>query len=128
MTDIRCPDCGFVATGRNDEEALLDFTQNPRHVCDPMIAGADPMIAELQVRLMDLAESAKTKVPTVPNSCRYNCTAEGWVPFVKGGINYVRPCPLHRSGYVHPDERPPAEDPKELLREQKKRESSEWVG
>lgn len=127
MTSIKCPDCDFVATGRDEDEAVLDFTQNPHHTCDPSIAGDDPQIAELQVRIMDLAESAKSKNPTVPNHCIYNCTAEGWVLFEKGGINYVRPCPLHKSGYVHPDDRPPPQDPNEVIRDQKKRESEEWM-
>lgn len=126
MISISCPDCGFVASGRTEDEAILDFAQNPAHTCDPSI-GNDPDIAALQTKLMDLAESARSKNPTVPNHCAYNCTAEGWVLFVKGDINYVRPCPIHKSGYVHPEDRPPAPDPKEVFREQKKRESEEWM-
>lgn len=124
--DIRCPDCNFIATGRNEDEALLDFVQSPRHVCDPTIA-TDEVIGELQLRIMDLAQSAKMKNPTILNDCLYNCTKEHWIPFIKGGITFVKPCPVHRGGYVHPDDRPPPQDPNEAVRSQKQRESADWM-
>lgn len=40
------------------------------------------------------------------HSCNHGCIKDSfWVPYTKDGNWYCRPCPVHRSTWMHPDER-----------------------
>lgn len=54
---------------------------------------------------------------TVDWFCPEGCLeGSNWIPYEKGGIEYAKPCPVHRPEWVHPSRRT-KEDNQESLRQ-----------
>ena len=124
---VRCPDCSFVAQGRTEREALDDFTNNSRHVCDPPALKDDPAIRDWQLRSLEHADKAREQRRTgFPDDCPKGCSS-GWIPYEHDGIDYAAPCPIHKPDWVHPSLRPTQKERNEAIRDQKKQEASTWL-